>query len=415
MINSNTAISLSSLQEIIKNELYNIDSYWIIAEINEIKVNSNDHCYLELIEKDAKTQYLKAKVSATIWASFYRMLKSYFETTTKQSLKKGINILVKVQVQYHELYGLSLNIIDIDPSYTVGDLQLKKQQIIEQLQEDGVFDMNKELPFPKLPQRIAVISSSNAAGYQDFMNHLTHNQYGYLFKTTLFDSIMQGNNAEQSIISAFEQIYKRADDFDIVVIIRGGGSQADLSCFDLYNLVYNATQLPLPFLTGIGHDKDVSILDMVACKMLKTPTAVADYLVNIFISLEQQLYDYGSQLKNFVSYQLDSEVNLLNNLYYNIRSISSKYIYKEQLLINNLFNKVNAVSAQYVNNQKNRLVLLQTKLSVNDPVTMLNKGYSITLHNGKRIKPDTELHENDEIKTILTDRKIISVINKIEQ
>ncbi|MCX6228591.1 MAG: exodeoxyribonuclease VII large subunit [Bacteroidia bacterium] len=253
---------------------------WVVAEISELKINRNGHCYLVLIEKEEQGDGIVAQAKATIWSYTFRMLQPYFESTTGQPLTEGIKVLVSVSVEFHELYGYSLNIRDIDPTYTLGDMARRRKEIITRLQADGVFEMNKELELPLVPQKIAIVSSETAAGYQDFMDHLTNNDGKYKFYTKLFPAIMQGNQAESSIIEALEQIYGHEDFFDVVVIIRGGGSQADLSCFDNYNLAYFITQLPIPVLTGIGHEKDDSIVDMVAHTRLKTPTAVAEFLVN---------------------------------------------------------------------------------------------------------------------------------------
>jgi len=416
MINRNNAISLSSLQNIIKNELYNINSYWIIAEINEFKINYNNHCFLELVEKDDCTQNIKSRISAVIWASFLGIIKSYFEAATGQELKSGINVLVKVQVQYHELYGLNLNIIDIDPSFTIGDMQLKKQNVIVQLKDDGVFELNKELPFPVFPQRIAVISSKNAAGYSDFMKQIQNNEYGFVFKITLFDSVMQGINAESSIISAFEKIYENHDLFDVIVIIRGGGSNADLLCFDLYSLVYNATQLPLPFLTGIGHDKDISILDMVAYKMLKTPTAVADFILNQCLYLEKELNSNITQLKYIVNYKTTKNKNNLVNMHNKIKLASSKYFYKERLLMENIFpDKLKSVSLQRIEKEKAKTDIIQNRLNSLNPLNILSKGYSITFNKGKRINKDTVINKDDEIETFVYDKKILSTVKQVDK
>jgi exodeoxyribonuclease VII large subunit len=344
------------------------------------------------------------------------MLSGYFESATGQSLKSGINVLVKVQIQYHELYGLSLNITDIEPSYTVGDLQLRKQKIIKQLKEDGVFDINGKLPFPVLPQRIAVVSSKNAAGYRDFMQQIAGNEYKYVFKTTLFDAVMQGAGAESSMIAAFEKIYENYQSFDVAVIIRGGGSQADLSCFDLYDLVYHATQLPLPFLTGIGHDKDVSIMDMVAHKMLKTPTAVADFLISHFVALEQDIVAQESFMEDMVSYKLNDNKNTVVDLFNQVKIVAGNIFYREQILLDNVLpDKIKALSKLLLDKQKMNLDSLQMQTSSHDPTAVLNKGYSLTLHKGKRIKPDTRIGENDEIETILANVKINSLVKKIEK
>ncbi len=251
---------------------------WVTAEISELKENRNGHCYLELVEK--KGEEIVARARATIWSYTYRILKPYFETTTGQFFCCDIKVLVKASVEFHPTYGLSLNIKDIDPAYTMGDMLLHRKEIIERLQQEGIFGMNKELELPLVPQKIAVISSKTAAGYQDFMNHLELNPHGFKFYTHLFEAYMQGAGAVPSIISALERIFEYEDFFDAVAIIRGGGATADLSSFDNYNLAFHITQFPLPVVTGIGHEKDDTIIDMVAHTRLKTPTAVAEFFIN---------------------------------------------------------------------------------------------------------------------------------------
>ncbi len=253
---------------------------WVIGEISELKMNRSGHCYLVLIEKEENGDAIIAQARATIWSYTFRMLQPFFESTTGQQITEGLKVLVSVSVEFHELYGYSLNIRDIDPTYTLGDMARRRREIIIRLQSEGVFEMNKELTLPLVPQKIAIISSPTAAGYQDFIDQLTNNPAKYHFHIQLFPAIMQGNQAESSIIGALEQIYLYEGFFDAVVIIRGGGSQADLSCFDNYNLAYYVTQFPLPVITGIGHEKDDSIVDLVAHTRLKTPTAVAEFLIS---------------------------------------------------------------------------------------------------------------------------------------
>ena len=251
---------------------------WVTAEISEIKVNYSGHCYLELVEKGGDNAVPKARASAVIWRSVYGALSSYFRSETGGDLAVGMSVMVKVAVSYHELYGLSLTISDIDPLYTLGDMQRQRQMTIERLQREGVFDMNRSLEMPWPVQRVAVISSRNAAGYQDFMRELASS--GYRFELTLFDAFMQGHAAEDSIVDALETVLEQADSFDAVVVIRGGGSQSDLSAFDSYRLAGHLAQFPLPVITGIGHDKDESVADLVAAVSLKTPTAVAVWLAD---------------------------------------------------------------------------------------------------------------------------------------
>jgi exodeoxyribonuclease VII large subunit len=292
----NKMLKLSELNGLVRQVIMGAfpDKLWIIGEISEMKTNRSGHCYLSLIEKDIDSDAVIAQARATIWSYTYRMLRPYFETTTGQVLREGLKVLVQVSVEFHELYGYSLNIQDIDPTYTLGDLARRKAEIISRLTSEGVFDMNKELEFPFVPQRIAVISSETAAGYLDFTNHLKNNQGGYVFYCTLFPAVMQGEQTESSVIGALEQIYQYENSFDVVVIIRGGGSQFDLSCFDNYNIAYHVTQFPLPVITGIGHEKDNSVVDMVAHTRLKTPTAVAEFLIGAVARFDLRLSEAHS-------------------------------------------------------------------------------------------------------------------------
>lgn len=261
---------------------------WVAAEISEMKVNYSGHCYLELVEKGGSNGVPAAKASAVIWRSHYGPISSYFASKTGQPLSVGMKVLVRVTISYHELYGLSFQIQDIDPTYTLGDLEQQRQQTIARLQEEGVWDMNRELDVPRVPQRVAIVSSANAAGYQDFCKEIARSPYRV--ELTLFDAFMQGHGTEDSIIEALERVAERADDFDVVALIRGGGSQSDLSCFNSYRLCAHVAQFPLPVVTGIGHDKDESVTDMVAALRLKTPTAVAAWVC-------EQVADFAAEVE----------------------------------------------------------------------------------------------------------------------
>ncbi len=311
-----TQYSLFELNRLIKETIAKQlpNSYWVVAEISEINDHPSGHCYLELIQKDDTTDALKAKARATIWSYTFRMLKPYFETMTNRTLARGMKILVNAQVVFHELYGYSLNITDIEPSYTLGDIELKRRETINKLVSDGIMDMNKELTLNMLPNRIAIISSPSAAGLQDFVGQLINNQFGYTFTYTLFPSIMQGDDAEGSIISSLSKIHENMEQFDAVAIVRGGGAQTDLSCFDSYQLASNIAQFPLPVIAGIGHDKDVSVADMVAHTSLKTPTAVAEFFIGQSIAAEQQATELSSRLKSEIDFIIDGETKNLNSL-----------------------------------------------------------------------------------------------------
>ena len=272
--------TLFELNEQIKDTLCEAfpSTVWVVAEVSELKENRSGHCYLELVEK--VDNEIIARSRATIWSYTYRMLKPYFETTTGQFFSHGIKVLIQVTVEFHSAYGLSLNIKDIDPTYTVGDMALQRKEIIARLKNEGIFDMNRELQLPLVPQKIAVISSKTAAGYQDFVHQLNSNAHGFIFYTQIFEAWMQGTGAVKSIIGALDRIYQYEDFFDAVAIIRGGGATADLSCFDNYELALNLVQFPLPVVTGIGHEKDDTIIDLIAHTRMKTPTAVAEFFIN---------------------------------------------------------------------------------------------------------------------------------------
>lgn len=313
-------MKLSELNSLVRKVVTDTfpDKLWVIGEISEMKTNRNGHCYLVLVEKDVLTDAVIAQARATIWSYTFRMLRPYFETTTGQLLIEGLKVLVSVSVEFHELYGYSLNIHDIDPTYTLGDMARRRREIIARLTDEGVVDMNKEVEFPYVPQKIAVISSETAAGYQDFTNQLANNQGGYVFYPKLFPAVMQGSQAESSIVDALDHIYLYEEFFDVVVIIRGGGSQIDLSCFDNYNLAYHITQFPLPVITGIGHEKDNTIVDLVAHTRLKTPTAVAEFLIGAVARFDLHLEEIEEKIIDSVHEQLEEanqKVDRLARLY----------------------------------------------------------------------------------------------------
>lgn len=327
-------LTLFELNELIGDTLKEAfpGAVWVVAEVSELKENRSGHCYLELVEKEGNE--IIARSRATIWSYTYRILKPYFETTTGQAFTQGIKILVQASVEYHASFGLSLNIKDIDPTYTVGDMALQRREIIERLKNEGVFEMNKELELPLVPQKIAVISSATAAGYQDFMDQLENNEQGFKFYPRLFEATMQGIETVPTIIGALEHIFQYEDFFDAVVIIRGGGGTADLSSFDSYELAINITQFPLPVITGIGHEKDDTIIDLVAHTRLKTPTAVAEFL----IAGVERFYDHLVELENgivqFARDVLETQKRRLETLAENLDDSVSEFIRDKQNQLN---------------------------------------------------------------------------------
>lgn len=403
-------ISLTELQQIIRDALYLSlpDHYWVVAEISEIKENYSGHCYLELIEKQTDGQNVRARVKAVIWGNRYRFLKTLFTDATGETLKEGMQILVRIKVEYHEIYGLSLLIKDIDPSFTIGEMALKKQKVIRRLEEEGVFTMNRELGFPLLPQRIAIVSSKGAAGYQDFINHLHGNSYNYVFYTALFDAVMQGNETEQSVIDALDRIAGYNGLFDAVAIIRGGGSQSDLSWFDNYNIAFHVTQFPLPVITGIGHDKDLSVTDMVAFHALKTPTAVADYFIETIREAEEHLIEMTDEITDITRTAIDDNRNMLESLRMKLVSSAGMISSGKSHHIERLGSDLTKMTFNTLEKIEIRLTGMLSRLEILDPVNVLKRGYSITTLKGKILKKTDEVSTGDILKTKLIDGEIDS-------
>ena len=337
--------------------------YWVVAEISELKVNYSGHCYLELVEKGGDNQVPKAKANAVIWRSQYSMIGSYFKTATGGELCAGIKVLVKVSVSYHELYGLSFQITDIEPSYTLGDIEAQRRETIDRLKKEGIYDMNRETELPDVLQRLAVISSQHAAGYQDFMNELGANAPGYDYHITLFQTAMQGNETEPSVIHALDAIAERLDDFDAVIVIRGGGSQSDLAAFNSYRLTSHLAQFPLPVLTGIGHDKDQSVADLVAHTALKTPTAVATFLTAHNELFEGRLNEMLESLLDLAQDQLRDEQLRLTALGHQLKIGTSDRIRREEKKLADLLPSIHYRAKLTIEGQKGYCRLLATNLA----------------------------------------------------
>lgn len=451
-------LSLTELQLLIRDSLYMAlpDMYWVAAEISEMKENYAGHCYLELIEKHPDEKNVRARIKAVIWNKRYRFLKSLFENVTGEELTVGMKVLVRSKVEYHEIYGLSLIISDIDPSFTIGEMALKRQMIIKRLEEEGVIMMNKELAFPVFPQRIAVISSRNAAGYTDFISHLNKNSFGYVFYTALFDTVMQGNETEESVINSLDRISEYQGLFDVVAIIRGGGSVSDLSWFDNYKIAYHVTQFPIPVITGIGHEKDLSVTDMVASQSLKTPTAVADYLIGCMAQAESHLEEMSNEITEISRSVIDENIARLDTFRMKLIPVSRLMVSdnKEKLsgnivkLVN--FGKEFIIKAGLIPaTQKSRLVAAaghystennilvrnirldlfkkasvcidrtkgeidnySKRLLILDPVNVINRGYTITSLNNRIIKSVSQISEDDLIDTRFSDGNVKSRILK---
>ena len=423
------------VREVIECEMPN--EYWVEAELSECR-ESRGHCYMELVQKDEQTATPIAKASARCWASKWMLIRPGFERTTGQRLHAGMKVLLKVYAQFHEAYGFSWIVTDIDPTYTLGDMARKRQEIIRQLKQEGVFDLQRELRLPLFCQRIAVISSETAAGYGDFCNQLADNPYGFRFETRLFPAIMQGDGVEQSIIDALEKIFQMQTEngdisqFDCVVIIRGGGATSDMSGFDTLALAENVANFPIPIITGIGHDRDESILDMVSHTRVKTPTAAAafliDHLKTVLDSLndsQEQILRLAQQKLTYYKSQFATVAELLPRLFSNVKirqearldalnnSIAhhaQQKILNSQLSIVNLENRLPILLDRRLMTEKHRLELLEEKTKSLDPALLLKRGYSITLKDGKTVRDAQALRSGDEIETRLANGTVHSIV-----
>ena len=422
----------SLLREVIESEMPN--EYWVEAELSECRENRG-HCFMELIQKDDRNATPIAKASAKCWASKWMMIRPYFERTTGQQLHVGMKLLLKVYAQFHEAYGFSWIVTDIDPTFTLGDMARKRQEIIRQLKEEGVFDLQKELSLPLFCQHIAVISSQTAAGYGDFCNQLADNPYGFVFSTQLFPAIMQGEGVEQSVIAALERIYATlhtSQAFDCVVIIRGGGATSDMSGFDTLALAENVANFPLPIITGIGHDRDESILDMVSHTRVKTPTAAASLLIDHLKQVldtvndaQERLTRHASQRLSTLNTQLSAMAIALprlfsivktrhearlDSLYQRLLSRIQQRTVSSQAEIRHFEQRLLTALQRRLTSEHHHMEMMEEKVRSLDPALMLRRGYSITLHNGKAVKDATTLSPGDELETRLFEGTIHSTV-----
>ena len=437
------AVTLFELLNTVRSELKSAftETVWVVAEIMECNINRNGHCYLEFVEKDADSERMIAKARATIWSNVAAGVLPFFESVTGQTLHSGMKIMARVTVEMHELYGFSLNIQDIDPQYTLGDIAQQRAKVIAQLEADGVIDMNKQLEMPLVVQRVAVISSDTAAGWGDFKNQIDNNIYGYSFYVELFPALVQGEGASASIIDSLERIYSRVSDFDAVAIIRGGGSKSDLSCFDQYDLAYYAAQYPLPIITGIGHERDNSVLDMVANERLKTPTALAAFLIDRAAGFEQRLVemcqsvfsDARSRIDGCIQsvtrdanrfvYAAKTNINRcaerVENLKYKLQNADRIYFNERIHRLGNLeqqsklTGKMQIMAAAnntahlqlrfekavvtYFETQQKQLEHFENVVDKYNPQKILERGYAIVTAGGKTVKSPADVKSGDEL------------------
>ena len=387
------------------------DEYWVEAELAECRERGG-HCYLELIEKEDTTNTPVAKASAKCWRQTWQMIQPYFQRTTGQALRTGMKVLLKVYAQFHETYGFSWIVTDIDPTYTLGDMARKRQEIIRQLKEEGVFDLQRELCIPLFAKRIAVISAAEAAGYGDFCRQLEDNEYGFKFETTLFPAIMQGEQVESSVVAALNTIYHSIRDFDVVVIIRGGGATSDLSGFDTLALAENVAQFPIPVITGIGHDRDESIFDMVANTRVKTPTAAAALLIDNLRQVLERINNAQQRITLAIHQRIANHKSRLTSLQTLIPALVERTLSNAKHRIELLENRLPAVTERIITNQKHKLSQIELMLQSYDPQLLLKRGYSITLMNGRAIRDPKELKVGDEIETRVEKGTICSVVKR---
>lgn len=411
------------------------DDYWVEAELSEIR-EVRGHCYMELIQKDPHTNTPVARASANCWASTWMLVRSCFERATGQRLSPGMKVLMQVHARFHENYGFSWIVTDIDPTYTLGDMARKRREIVRVLKEEGVFDLNKELVLSSFAQRIAVVSSASAAGYGDFCHQLQTNEYGYVFYPVLFSAVMQGEGIEQSIIAALDAVNASADNFDCVVIIRGGGATSDLSGFDTLALAENVANFPLPVITGIGHERDESVLDMVAHTSVKTPTAAAALLIDNLRRTETAVDNAMERMVRVAVTRLKEEKMRLDRISDNVpvlfslvkaRRTASLDVLRERLRAGYMRRmdtartrcdfmeqRLRSCVVQMMKDRAARLDALSRRVEAADPVNILRRGYSITLVNGRAVRSAACLKEGDEVETRLEQGAFTAVVRNVE-
>lgn len=404
--------------------------YWLAAEISECRVAANGHCYLELVEKEPHGRGLLAKAAAHIWRPVLALLRPYFEQAAGRPLAAGMKVLVQVSVEFHELYGYSLNVTDIDPTYTLGDLARRRQEILQQLAADGVLELNKELPLPRPLTRIAVVSSAKAAGYGDFCHQLE--QSPYRFEVCLFEAVMQGDRVEESVIAALDRIAAAQDDFDAVALVRGGGAVSDLQGFESYLLAANVAQFPLPVLTGIGHERDDTVVDAVAHTRLKTPTAVAAFLIATREAEVQTVHEAEARLHTALSTRLEAvrrrfnttarrlqfaatrysavEGERLSRLYARLHVAADRQLQSRHAALDGLSRLLEQLSLRRMETERNRLFLLQKAVRLAGPERILNMGFSITCLDGRPVRDAARLKPGDRLVTTLQSGTVTSLV-----
>ena len=410
-------LTLSMLNGIVRETIESEmpDSYWVQAELASVRENRG-HCYMELVEK-AGDGMIAAQARACCWKNTWLNAGRHFCEVTGSPLSSGMKVLMRVHASFHEAFGFSWIVDEIDPTFTLGDMARRRQEIIRILTEEGVIDLNKQLAISPFCQRIAVISSATAAGYGDFCNQLADNPYGFQFQTQLFPAIMQGEQVESSIIQALNKIHSSAPEsdtstpFDCVVIIRGGGSTTDLSGFDTLALAENVANFPLPIITGIGHERDKSILDIVACVSVKTPTAVAEFLIANLAQTAEHIDTCTQRMALAVQQRLETEKLRLQQLEQSAKNVFSLRKISEENKLKNYFLQLQNLSERQIIIERNKLELLEHRANLLDPINILKRGYSMTLHNGKVVRDATSLNDGDDITVMFADGSVSATVN----
>ena len=384
--------------------------YWVTGELSEVRETAAGHCYIELVQRDEHSGELVAKARGTIWARIYTLLRPCFLEETGQPFVAGIKVLLQVTVGFHELYGYALDVCNIDPAYTIGEMARRRLAVIKRLTDEGVIDLNKELPFPVLPQRIAVISSPTAAGYGDFCDQLLGNKYGFVFYPRLFPSPMQGSGVEQGIIDALNRVAADIDLWDVVVIIRGGGATSELSCFDTYDLANNCAQFPLPIITGIGHQRDESVLDIVAHTRAKTPTAAAELLIHAMLEQGAFLDSAMQEVMSAARAYIDAERQRVNTLATRLPISATLCLQREKMRLQPVVQQLSSEVRLFLREQNHRLDILKEKADAASPRHILAMGYSITRVNGKAVRSLGEIAAGDNVVTMVADGEFTSTV-----
>lgn len=433
-----TALTLYELNNLVSEVISSVmpDEYWVEAEISELRV-VRGNCYMELVQKAEDTRTPVARASAKCWRTYWILVQSSFERVTGRQLCPGMKVMMRVHADFHEAYGFSWIVTDINPEYTLGDIARRRREIIARLKEEGVFDLQKELIIPLFAQRVAVISSDNAAGYDDFCNQLQNNEKGLAFSVKLYPAVMQGESTETSVIDALDRIYKDEDKFDVVVIIRGGGATSDLSGFDALKLAENVANFPLPIIVGIGHNRDESVLDLVANMSVKTPTAAAAFLIDRLAAVAARVDAAATSLSKYVTNRIEQEKSrikylstVLPSLYAAVKSrenmrisrmSDSLYVAVRQIVASEkarldlMPQRLSGAWRQAVTGESHRLQMLEQRVAASDPKRMLARGYTLTLHDGRAVTDLSSLKKGDMLTTLFAGGEVVSEVNKISK